>query len=214
MAATIAAKASTTSSLYIDYTLLSPDLEKLTGAVSTLIVSQIVDDPKIGVKLRAHPNLRYFCGEAIFEEDKSPANPEIKKAIMTKPTKDEVYKFLKCMCKHIGLRYFHSIAAALYSTNRLTACSPESIVVCTIYLGRVQFLSEVPLFTSNWRLLVLCATLIAHKVTTRFADVGIGVGRQLLFELGFRQFLRPDHHQAAQRSRSQVSRAYSVSSCE
>ena len=146
-------KASTTSSLYIECTMWSPNPKRILRAVASLIYSQIVDDHAIGVLLAKHLELCYFSEEKYFKEKPGEFNPKEIQTYREKPSKGDIHSFLKKLYEYAHFRYTLSLNLSL-----------ECAVICAIYIGRVQFFANTPLHTSNWRPLVLCSLLVAHKV--------------------------------------------------
>lgn len=43
--------------------------------------------------------------------------------------------------------------------------STECCIICLVYINRIISFTEMPLQSTNWRPLILCALLVAQKVT-------------------------------------------------
>ena len=97
-------KASSTSSLYIDSTLLFPDVENVFSAAAALIHHQIKDSPDVGAQLLKHEQLQYFSEEKYISEHPESYGESCKKLVRALPTRSDVDDFIKAIYKVSDLR--------------------------------------------------------------------------------------------------------------
>jgi hypothetical protein len=42
--------------------------------------------------------------------------------------------------------------------------SPESFIICSIYINRLITIADIPIQPTNWRTLILCALLVSQQI--------------------------------------------------
>ena len=149
----IGKKASSTSSLYIGSTIITPNINSILRGLAAFLFPRISTKPADLEPIMKHPKLYYFCEEKYIIEN--PEMTALSSVSPSPPTKESIATFI----------------GALFDSAQF---SPECCVVCIIYITRMLHLNpEVSLHSSNWRPLVLTSLIIAQKVVCRFT-IGLG----------------------------------------
>ncbi|KRX00851.1 Cyclin-like protein [Pseudocohnilembus persalinus] len=136
---------STTGSMYVTSLITSPNVKSIIQAVSTILHSQMLEDQDSGKDIPKNSDL-YFFSEEKYIEEKPEEFDEARKALLREtPSVDNIYEFIK----------------ALYDCAQF---SPECCIICLVYINRLIAFTQMPLYPTNWRPLILCSLLVAQKV--------------------------------------------------
>ena len=137
-------KASSTNSLYVGSTIMSPNVKSILRTIAAFLYPLISKDPNKVSAMMKHPDYSYFCEEKYIIEN--PEITQLSRISPMPPTKDSILFFI----------------GALYDSAKFT---PECCIVCIIYLTRLLFFEpDIVLHSSNWRPLILVGLIVAQKV--------------------------------------------------
>jgi len=128
-------KFNSTSTLFVQDTIGSPNIDQLLFCVCKWICLKVVSGHE-----RPEP---YFLD--IFDETKHPIGQRNSKPLLRPPTVDEVYTFLSSIFKAMNLN-----------------C--ECAIVCIVYIERLVVFTGITLHASNWRRILLSTLILASKV--------------------------------------------------
>ncbi len=99
-------KASTTSSLYIENTLLCPNTKMIIRGVASLISAKVSESEEISNLISNHPDLQFFwIKKYLCQDPLSFVSDKEKPKLCVKPSKCRVYKFIKTLYKKASFRY-------------------------------------------------------------------------------------------------------------
>jgi len=133
-------RSSSTSSIFLTSTMNSPHSKHLITSISTIILSQIVEDEQLGKVISPKSDLYYFSEEKYLSETDNDDRQESKL-----PSVDDISDFIE----------------ALYNCAQF---SVECCVLCLIYINRIITLTGLSINPNNWRPLVLVSLMVAQKV--------------------------------------------------
>ncbi len=136
-------KSSSTSSIFLHSTMNTPNAKNLINAISTIILSQIVEDEHLGKVISPKSDLFYFSEEKYITE--YPISDENKDQPTKLPSLDDICEFIE----------------ALYNCAQF---SVECCVLSLIYINRIITLTGLSINSRNWRPLVLVSLMVAQKV--------------------------------------------------
>lgn len=138
-------RSSTTSSVYANSTISTPNVRVIIQSVATIIHSQMLEDMSQGREIDPSSDLYSFSEEKYIRQNPE-AFDEQRIALLRKaPTVDNIFEFIK----------------ALYDCAQF---SPECCIISLIYINRLIAFSGMPLSHTNWRPIILCALLVSQKV--------------------------------------------------
>lgn len=137
--------ANTTSSLFIDSTISSPNVLKIIQSVATILNSQMLEDKQGTNSINKKSDLYFFSEEKYIEEKPGDYDEQRKALLRQMPTIDSISEFVK----------------ALFDCAQFSA---ECCIICLIYINRIISFTDMPLQPTNWRPLTMCALQVAQKV--------------------------------------------------
>jgi hypothetical protein len=138
-------RSSTTSSVYANSTISTPNVRVIIQSVATIIHSQMLEDISQGREIDPSSDLYSFSEEKYIRQNPE-AFDEQRIALLRKaPTVENIFEFIK----------------ALYDCAQF---SPECCIISLIYINRLIAFSGMPLSHTNWRPIILCALLVSQKV--------------------------------------------------
>jgi hypothetical protein len=136
-------RSSSTSTIYLTSTMNSPHSKNLISSISTIILSQIVEDEQLGKVISPKSDLFYFSEEKyLTDNDNDDRQDRLESKL---PTVDDISSFIE----------------ALFNCAQF---SVECCVLCLIYINRIITLTGFSINPSNWRPLVLVSLMVAQKV--------------------------------------------------
>lgn len=135
----------TTSSVYANSSISSPNIKMIIQSVGTIIHSQMLEDMTQGKDIDTTSELYYFSEERYIAEHPEAFDEQRLELLRRAPTVDNIYEFIK----------------ALFDCAQF---SPECCIICLIYINRLIAFTGMPLSSTNWRPIILCSLLVSQKV--------------------------------------------------
>ena len=138
-------KSSSTSNLFLDSTISSPNVKKMIKAVATILQSQLNEDMNLGKTISKKSDLYFFSEDKYVDEYPQYFDKQRIENIKKIPTLDDMINFIE----------------ALYNCVQFSA---ECCIISLIYINRIIALTGLSLQTTNWRPLVFVSLMISQKI--------------------------------------------------
>ena len=138
-------KSSSTSNIFLDSTISSPNVKKMIKAVATILQSQLNEDMNLGKTISKKSDLYFFSEEKYIDEYPQYFDKQRIENIKKIPTLDDMINFIE----------------ALYNCVQFSA---ECCIISLIYINRIIALTGLSLQTTNWRPLVFVSLMISQKI--------------------------------------------------
>lgn len=135
----------TTGTMYMKSSIMNPDVKAIIQAVATILHSQLLEDIETGKDIPTESDLRFFSEEKYIQEKPDEFDEARRAMLRETPSTDNIYEFMK----------------ALYDCAQF---SPECCIISLVYINRLIAFTQLPLYPTNWRPLILCSLLVAQKV--------------------------------------------------
>ena len=124
-------KSSSTSSIFLDTTITTPEVKNMIKAVSIMIYTQLTEDKTLTKKISEKSDLYYFSEEKYIKEYPQYFDRQKIENIQKEPTIDEIIDFID----------------ALYNCVQF---SSECCIIGLIYINRIIALTGLSLQNTNW----------------------------------------------------------------
>ena len=138
-------KSSSTSNIFLDTTISSPNVKNMIKAVSTILQSQLNEDLNLGKTISKKSDLYFFSEEKYIDEYPQYFDKQRIENIKKIPTLDDMINFIE----------------ALYNCVQF---SSECCIISLIYINRIIALTGLSLQTTNWRPLIFVSLMISQKI--------------------------------------------------
>ena len=138
-------KSSSTSNIFLDTTISSPNVKNMIKAVSTILQSQLNEDMNLGKTISKKSDLYFFSEDKYVDEYPQYFDKQRIENIRKIPTLDDMINFIE----------------ALYNCVQF---SSECCIISLIYINRIIALTGLSLQTTNWRPLVFVSLMISQKI--------------------------------------------------
>ena len=138
-------KSSSTSNIFLDTTISSPNVKNMIKAVSTILQSQLNEDLNLGKTISKKSDLYFFSEEKYIDEYPQYFDKQRIENIRKIPTLDDMINFIE----------------ALYNCVQF---SSECCIISLIYINRIIALTGLSLQTTNWRPMVFVSLMISQKI--------------------------------------------------
>jgi len=138
-------KSSSTSSIFLDTTIASPEVKNMIKAVSIMLFTQLSEDKTLTKKISEKSDLYYFSEEKYIKEYPQFFDRQKIENIQKEPTIDEIIDFIE----------------ALYNCVQF---SSECCIIGLIYINRIIALTGLSLQNTNWRPLVFVSLMVSQKI--------------------------------------------------
>ena len=138
-------KSSSTSNIFLDSTISSPNVKKMIKAVATILQSQLNEDMNLGKTISKKSDLYFFSEDKYVDEYPQYFDKQRIENIKKIPTLDDMINFIE----------------ALYNCVQF---SSECCIISLIYINRIIALTGLSLQTTNWRPLVFVSLMISQKI--------------------------------------------------
>ena len=138
-------KSSSTSNIFLDTTISSPNVKNMIKAVSTILQSQLNEDLNLGKTISKKSDLYFFSEEKYIDEFPQYFDKQRIENIKKIPTLDDMINFIE----------------ALYNCVQF---SSECCIISLIYINRIIALTGLSLQTTNWRPLIFVSLMISQKI--------------------------------------------------
>lgn len=138
-------KFNSSSSLYIQSTINSPEPKQLIESISFILLSQILEDEQSGKTISSKSDLYYFSEDKYITDYPLNFEDSRKDTAIQLPTQEEISEFLKALfyCAQFSI---------------------ECCVLALIYINRIIALTGIAINSKNWRPLMFISLMIAQKV--------------------------------------------------
>ena len=138
-------KSSSTSNIFLDSTISSPNVKKMIKAVATILQSQLNEDMNLGKTISKKSDLYFFSEDKYVDEYPQYFDKQRIENIKKIPTLDDMINFIE----------------ALYNCVQFSA---ECCIISLIYINRIIALTGLSLQTTNWRPLIFVSLMISQKI--------------------------------------------------
>ena len=138
-------KSSSTSNIFLDSTISSPNVKKMIKAVATILQSQLNEDMNLGKTISKKSDLYFFSEDKYVDEYPQYFDKQRIENIRKIPTLDDMINFIE----------------ALYNCVQF---SSECCIISLIYINRIIALTGLSLQNTNWRPLVFVSLMISQKI--------------------------------------------------
>ena len=138
-------KSSSTSNIFLDSTISSPNVKNMIKAVATILQSQLNEDMNLGKTISKKSDLYFFSEEKYIDEYPQYFDKQRIENIRKIPTLDDMINYIE----------------ALYNCVQF---SSECCIICLIYINRIIALTGLSLQTTNWRPMVFVSLMISQKI--------------------------------------------------
>ena len=138
-------KCSSTSNIFLDTTISSPNVKNMIKAVATILQSQLNEDMNLGKTISKKSDLYFFSEEKYIDEYPQYFDKQRIENIRKIPTLDDMINYIE----------------ALYNCVQF---SSECCIICLIYINRIIALTGLSLQTTNWRPMVFVSLMISQKI--------------------------------------------------
>jgi hypothetical protein len=138
-------KSSSTSNIFLDSTISSPNVKKMIKAVATILQSQLNEDMNLGKTISKKSDLYFFSEDKYVDEYPQYFDKQRIENIKKIPTLDDMINFIE----------------ALYNCVQF---SSECCIISLIYINRIIALTGLSLQTTNWRPLIFVSLMISQKI--------------------------------------------------
>jgi hypothetical protein len=98
-------KSSTTSSLYIDETMVSPKMPSVLMAMATLLSTQLSEGANVCASVLMNPDFACFCEEKYFAERALELDPTELQLLRAPPTPALIFEFIDGLSRELRLTY-------------------------------------------------------------------------------------------------------------
>ncbi len=138
-------KSSSSSSIFLDTTIASPEVKNMIKAVSIMLFTQLSEDKTLTKKISEKSDLYYFSEEKYIKEYPQYFDRQKIENIQKEPTIDEIIDFIE----------------ALYNCVQF---SSECCIIGLIYINRIIALTGLSLQNTNWRPLIFVSLMMSQKI--------------------------------------------------
>ena len=138
-------KSSSTSNIFLNSTISSPNVKNMIKAVATILQSQLNEDMNLGKTISKKSDLYFFSEEKYIDEYPQYFDKQRIENIKKIPTLDDMINFIE----------------ALYNCVQF---SSECCIISLIYINRIIALTGLSLQTTNWRPLIFVSLMISQKI--------------------------------------------------
>ena len=138
-------KSSSTSNIFLNSTISSPNVKNMIKAVATILQSQLNEDMNLGKTISKKSDLYFFSEEKYIDEYPQYFDKQRIENIKKIPTLDDMINFIE----------------ALYNCVQF---SSECCIISLIYINRIIALTGLSLQTTNWSPLVFVSLMISQKI--------------------------------------------------
>jgi hypothetical protein len=138
-------KSSSTSSIFLDTTIATPEVKNMIKAVAIMLYTQLSEDKTLTKKISEKSDLYYFSEEKYIKEYPQYFDRQKIENIRKEPTIDEIIDFIE----------------ALYNCVQF---SSECCIIGLIYINRIIALTGLSLQNTNWRPLVFVSLMMSQKI--------------------------------------------------
>jgi hypothetical protein len=138
-------KSCSSSSIFLDTTIASPDVKNMIKAVSIMLFTQLTEDKTLTKKISEKSDLYYFSEEKYIKEYPQYFDLQKIENIHKEPTIDEIIDFIE----------------ALYNCVQF---SSECCIIGLIYINRIIALTGLSLQNTNWRPLIFVSLMMSQKI--------------------------------------------------
>ena len=138
-------KSSSTSNIFLDSTITSPNVKNIIKSVSIILQSQLNEDMNLGKTISKKSDLYFFSEEKYIDEYPQYFDKQRIENIKKIPTLDDMINFIE----------------ALYNCVQF---SSECCIISLIYINRIIALTGLSLQTTNWRPLIFVSLMISQKI--------------------------------------------------
>ena len=138
-------KSSSSSSIFLDTTIASPEVKNMIKAVSIMLFTQLSVDKTLTKKISEKSDLYYFSEEKYIKEYPQYFDRQKIENIQKEPTIDEIIDFIE----------------ALYNCVQF---SSECCIIGLIYINRIIALTGLSLQNTNWRPLIFVSLMMSQKI--------------------------------------------------
>jgi len=138
-------KSSSTSSIFLDTTISTPNVKNMIKAVSILLKTQLNEDNTMTKRISEESDLYYFSEEKYIKEYPQYFDQQKIDNIHKIPSIDDIMDFIE----------------ALYNCVQF---SPECCIICLMYIYRIIALTGLSLQETNWRPLIFVALMVSQKI--------------------------------------------------
>ena len=138
-------KSSSSSSIFLDTTILTPTVKNMIKAVAILLKTQLNEDNAMTKRISEESDLYYFSEEKYIKEYPQYFDQQKIENIHKIPTADDIMDFME----------------ALYNCVQF---SPECCIICLMYIYRIIALTGLSLQETNWRPLIFVALMVSQKI--------------------------------------------------
>jgi hypothetical protein len=138
-------KCSSTSNIFLETTISSPNVKNMIKAVATILQSQLNEDMNLGKTISKKSDLYFFSEEKYIDEYPQYFDKQRIENIRKIPTLDDMINYIE----------------ALYNCVQF---SSECCIISLIYINRIIALTGLSLQTTNWRPMVFVSLMISQKI--------------------------------------------------
>ena len=134
-----------TSNLFLDTTISSPNVKLMIKAVATILQSQLNEDMNLGKVISKKSDLYYFSEDKYVNDYPQYFDKQRIENIKKIPTLEDMINFIE----------------ALYNCVQF---SSECCIISLIYINSIIALTGLSLQTTNWRPIVFVSLMISQKI--------------------------------------------------
>ena len=138
-------KCSSTSNIFLETTISSPNVKNMIKAVATILQSQLNEDMNLGKTISKKSDLYFFSEEKYIDEYPQYFDKQRIENIRKIPTLDDMINYIE----------------ALYNCVQF---SSECCIISLIYINRIIALTGLSLQTTNWIPMVFVSLMISQKI--------------------------------------------------
>ena len=138
-------KSSSSSSIFLDTTITTPNVKNIIKAVAILLKTQLNEDSTMVKKISEESDLYFFSEEKYIHDFPDYFDAQKKENIHKIPTTEDIMDFME----------------ALYNCVQF---SPECCIICLMYIYRIIALTGLSLQETNWRPLIFVSLMVSQKI--------------------------------------------------
>ena len=138
-------KSCSTSNIFLDTTISTPNVTSMIKAVATILQSQLNEDMNLGKQISPKSDLYYFSEDKYVSEYPQYFDKQRIENIRKVPTLEDMINFIE----------------ALYNCVQF---SSECCIISLIYINRIIALTGLSLQTTNWRPMVFVSLMVSQKI--------------------------------------------------
>ena len=138
-------KSSSTSNIFLDSTITSPNVKNIIKSVSIILQSQLNEDMNLGKTISKKSDLYFFSEDKYIDEYPQYFDKQRIENIRKIPTLDDMINFIEALYKCVQF-------------------SSECCIISLIYINRIIALTGLSLQNTNWRPLVFVSLMISQKI--------------------------------------------------